>query len=130
MITCWHFHTVWKNAKFTLTEKIFRQINSLVTYLVKQLLSRNFCQNCVRMNSTAVWYVHNFENFPQSQIFFVKLMYSRTLKWKSWFDGIFSKNRWGKIIKLCTSLPHCVQWLMTFPNMQCTLNFELLGNVK
>ena len=29
--------------KFTLTEKIFRQINTLVTSLVKPLLSRNFC---------------------------------------------------------------------------------------
>ena len=30
--------------------KIFRQINSLVTYLVKPLFSRNFCQKCVREN--------------------------------------------------------------------------------
>ena len=40
------FHTV-ENEKFTLTQKIFRQINSLV----KPLLSRNFCQKCVRENS-------------------------------------------------------------------------------
>ena len=31
---------VWKNEKFTVTNKKFRQINSLV----KTLLSRNFCQ--------------------------------------------------------------------------------------
>ena len=31
--------TVWKNEKFGLTEKIFRQINSLVICLVKPLLS-------------------------------------------------------------------------------------------
>ena len=30
--------------------KIFRQINALVTYLLKPLLSRNFCQKCVREN--------------------------------------------------------------------------------
>ena len=56
---CWkiinfpNFHfTVWKNEKFSLTKKIFRQINSLVlvTYLVKPLLSRNFCQKCMRVN--------------------------------------------------------------------------------
>ena len=35
-------------------EKIFRQINSLVIYLVNALLSRNFCQKSVRVNS------HNF----------------------------------------------------------------------
>ena len=40
--------TVWKNEKFSLTKKIFRQINSLVTYLVKPLLSRNFCSKSVR----------------------------------------------------------------------------------
>ena len=51
--------TVWKNEKFTLTEKIFRQINSLVTSLVKNvhvLISRNFCQ---KMRMVRV----NFRNF-------------------------------------------------------------------
>ena len=50
-----HFHsTVWKNEKFGLTEKIFRQINSLVICLVKPLLSRNFCRKSVRLK------FHNF----------------------------------------------------------------------
>ena len=38
--------TVWKNAKFSLTEKLFRQI----LYVAKVLLSRNFCQKGVRVN--------------------------------------------------------------------------------
>ena len=42
---------VWKNAKFTLTENLFRQINSLVLSLVKALFSRNFCQKCMRESS-------------------------------------------------------------------------------
>ena len=42
--------TLWKNEKFTLTEIFFRQINSLVIYLVNALLSRNFCQKSVRVN--------------------------------------------------------------------------------
>ena len=42
--------TVWKNEKFSLAEKIFREIDSLVTSLVKPLLSRNFCQKSVREN--------------------------------------------------------------------------------
>ena len=42
--------TVWKNEKFSLTKKKFRQINYLVISLVKPLLSRNFCQKCVRVN--------------------------------------------------------------------------------
>ena len=41
---------MWKNEKFTLTEKIIRQINYLVISLVKPLLSRKFCQKCVRVN--------------------------------------------------------------------------------
>ena len=42
-------HSV-ENERFTLTEKIFRQINYLVILLVKPLLSRNFCQKRVRVN--------------------------------------------------------------------------------
>ena len=38
-----------KNDKFSLTDKKFRQINSLVISLVKTLLSRNFCQKKARM---------------------------------------------------------------------------------
>ena len=30
------------------TKKIFREINTLVTPLVKPVVSRNFCQKCVR----------------------------------------------------------------------------------
>ena len=42
--------TVWKNEKFTLTEKIFRQITYLVLSFVKTLLWQNFCQKSVRVN--------------------------------------------------------------------------------
>ena len=62
--------TVWKNEKFSLlTEKIFRQINSLVISLVKPLLSRNFCRKCVRENSVKSKFL---------------------LKKKSWFHDFFS----------------------------------------
>ena len=48
----------------------FRQINSLVTYLVKPLLSRNFWQKCVRENSrnfhtVTVW---KFKNISATKI--------------------------------------------------------------
>ena len=36
--------TLWKLRKFTLTEKLSRQITYLVISLLKLLLSRNFCQ--------------------------------------------------------------------------------------
>ena len=47
------FH-ILENIKFTLIEKIFRQINSLVISLVKTLISRKICQKSVRVN------FHNF----------------------------------------------------------------------
>ena len=48
---CYFYRTtVWKNDKFSLTKEKFRQINSLVIYLVKPLLSRDFRQKCVRVN--------------------------------------------------------------------------------
>ena len=34
----------------SLTKKIFRQINYLVISLVKTLLSRKFCQKCMKLN--------------------------------------------------------------------------------
>ena len=45
-----YYLTVWKNKKFPLTKKVFREINSLVTSIDKTLLSRNFCQKSVREN--------------------------------------------------------------------------------
>ena len=50
--------TVWKNKKFSRTKKIFRQINSLVTYLVKPLNSRNCCQKsfCVRFYVKSIFF--------------------------------------------------------------------------
>ena len=51
--------TVWKNEKFTLTGKIFRETNTLVKSLLKTLLSRKFCQKNVRVN------LHNFHTVYQ-----------------------------------------------------------------
>ena len=50
--------TVWKFRKFSLTEKILCEINSLVTYLVKPLLSRNFCQKSVRERISEISTLH------------------------------------------------------------------------
>ena len=40
---------LWKNSEIALME-IFREISSLVTSLVKTMLTRNVCQKCVRVN--------------------------------------------------------------------------------
>ena len=62
----WSFHTVhcalWKNEKFSITKKLFCEINSLVIYFVKLLLSRNFCHKSVREN------FHNFHTV-ESKVF-------------------------------------------------------------
>ena len=67
----WIFHThsvtLWKNEKFTLTKIFFRQINSLVIYLVNALVSRNFCQKSVRVN------FRNFHSVLSSTIFLAKI---------------------------------------------------------
>ena len=71
--------TVWKLRKFTLTEKIFRQITYLVMSLVKMLLSRNFCQKRVRVNfrnfHTAVHSVHSVEITEIYSQTFVKTLF-------------------------------------------------------
>ena len=50
--------TLWKNEKFSLIKTFFRQINSLVIYLVNAMLSRNFYQKSVRVN------FRNFHTVP------------------------------------------------------------------
>ena len=78
--------TVWKNRTFTVTQKNFRQINSLVFSLVKTLLSRNFCQKCVRVNfcnfHTVHWSTIQFiiitpilKNFRETKLQYIILWY-------------------------------------------------------
>ena len=54
-----HANTVRKNEKITVAKKKkkFRQVNSLGFSLVKTLLSRNFCQRSVTVNSRNFQYV-------------------------------------------------------------------------
>ena len=55
--------SVWKNVKFSLTAEKFRQSNSLVTYLVKPLIWRNFCQKSVKENLRNFHSALCFRNF-------------------------------------------------------------------
>ena len=91
----WWEHSVEKREILS-HQKIFRQINSLVTYLVKPLLSRNFCKKCVRENSrnfhTVVWKStikrdHTFHR--KINIFSVKLTFLLKKLLKSWFHEMF-----------------------------------------
>ena len=69
-----------KNDKLSLTEKIFREINSLVTSLVKPLVSRNFCQKVrerISRFSTLCLY-HPVRNFISTQVLWC---FPRNLPW-------------------------------------------------
>ena len=65
--------TVWKKKKFSLTKKI-RQINSIVTYLVKP-----FTKFLPKMREGEFHSVVISEIFPTAIFFFVKLIYSVTI---------------------------------------------------
>ena len=76
---------VWKNEQFTVAQKIFRQIISLVFSLVKTLLSRNFCQRSV---------TGNFRNFHTVCLWLVYLeircfheIFAKS--YKNWFTEFF-----------------------------------------
>ena len=66
-----------------------RQINSLVTYLVKPLLSRNFCQKCVRETSrnfhNVLWQCHSVEKWGI-------LSHRKNISWNQLFSNLFSKT--------------------------------------
>ena len=72
-------------------KKIFRQINSLVNYLVKPLLSRNHCQKWVRENCRNFHWcdaehttveIHFWQKLRESNIFTTKVI-------KNWFHEIY-----------------------------------------
>ena len=100
--TVWEI-TVWKNEKFSLTKEIFRQINSLV----KPLLSRNFCQKCVReifCNFHTVEIYPTWKNFRE-----INLQYNSLIEKLLWRN--FCKKDCGeKLFKF----PHCV--IVNYPN--------------
>ena len=84
--------TVWKIEKFSLTEKIFHEISSLVTSLVKPLLSRNFWQKSVRENfnnfntvDITVWLkIFTEFKFRENNWFCRNFFLGKN--WPSWFD--------------------------------------------
>ena len=77
-------HTLWKNEKFTLTEIFFRQINSLVIYLVNALLSRSFFQKSVRVN------FHSFHTHCVPQKFrVINIFTNNSYLSVNWFHKLF-----------------------------------------
>ena len=84
---------MWKTRNY-LSQKIFREINSLVTSLVKMLVSRNFCQKSVREKLRKFSFTHFWQKFRESILL------------KRWFHEIFF--RWEKISRFSTLwCAHC-----------------------
>ena len=83
----WLRRTIWKNEK-TLNGKIIRQINSLVIYLVKPLLSRNFCQKMVRVNFRNFHSVSMPHSVEKREI----LSHLKDISSNQLFSNLFSKT--------------------------------------
>ena len=84
---------VWKNEKFS-PSKLFLQINSLVIYLVKPLLSRNFCQKCVRENSLNF---HTVVSVLIANLCSMKIYHFSCHSYFTWNQ--FLRNQGGKFLK-------------------------------
>ena len=96
--------TVWKNEKFGLTNKIFRQFSYLVISLVKTLLSRNFCQKCVRLNRSSFHTVHTVHTVEITEIY----SHWKNISSNCLFSNFFSKNvTFTKFLpKMCRTKSH------------------------
>ena len=68
--------TVWKNEKFSLTKNISSK-DSLVIFLVKGLLSQNFCQNCVRLSQQFLHCGLGRKNYEKVKCFHEKIQIFR-----------------------------------------------------
>ena len=86
-ISCFQQHSVVK-WKIYSRQKIFRQINSLVISLVNTLVSRNFCQKSVRVNSwNCEWFSHR-----------------KNISWNQLSSNFFRQIRGCKIQDISTSI--------------------------
>ena len=98
---------MWKNEKFSLTIEIFRQINSsLVIHLIKQSISRNFCQKCMRENFrnfhsvTSELFVFPHVKFSLTEMFFREI--------SSLAKTLLSRNFCQKLVRVNFSNFHSV----------------------
>ena len=104
------FCTVWKNEKFGLTEKIFRQIDSFVISLVKPLLSRDFRQKSVRVNFRNFHIVHSVEKWK---------IYSH---WKKISSNQLFSNFFSKTVTFTRFSPKIVWEWISVKSTLCRLH--------
>ena len=88
--------------KITLTKMFFRQINSLLIYLVNALFSRNFCQKSVRVN------FRTFHTFAEKMNIFFRQMNAFTKE-------VTKELIWRNF--LCV-----IAFYTTFPHTHCVFN--------
>ena len=99
-----------KNHKFSLTKKIFREIDYLVTSLVKTLLSRNFCQISavctVRKNEKFSLTKKIFREINSLVTSFVNLLFSRNFCQKVWERFSIISALWD-ILQILNFMGNC-----------------------
>ena len=84
--------TVWKNEKFSLTEKKIRQMNHIVIFS-KTLLSRYFCEKGVRENICNFHTVSSWAIFVSHTVEFTKFLYHlKNISWNQLFSKLFTKE--------------------------------------
>ena len=100
------FSTVWKNEKFTLTRKIFGEINCLVTYFLNTLVLQHFCQKSLRVIFVIIYLnCHSVEISEFSVIWILREI-----------------NFWDSWSAISANLPHLEALSFAF--------YELLHNLK
>ena len=103
--------------------KIFREINYLVTSLVRPLVSRNFCQNCARENS------RKFHTVKRTPFLLRKLHLG--MNGKIW---ICSLNYWrsersqGHVHTLCTLYKVPISFVSVNLEFMCCCFAYLISN--
>ena len=123
---------MWK-FDFTLTKKIFRQINSLVTYLIKPLLSRNFCQKCMREfpKFSHCCAIHTVLEKPKIYCHLKNISWNQFTAWFiSLVKQLFSRYFWEKMVTAKFRNFHTMQFSM-FHFYQSTISdskLRLLAN--
>ena len=76
---------MWKNEKFTFTEKLSHQMSYKVSFVIKTLFSRNFCQKSVKVNFPNFHTVHSASVTALHLPNFILLTVFRKISWKQLF---------------------------------------------
>ena len=98
-------------------KEIFRQINSFVIYVVKPLLSRNFCQKCVTKNSRNIVTLRKLRKFTLTGKIFREITYLVI----SLVKQLLSRNFCQKCVRMNSRNFHTVHTVIRQESLLLTL---------